>query len=316
AGSVRLHATLHLSVVPRGAVSGGKERNLVAAIQFVEESEETVAKDLEASGFETYKPYERQTSVTSTAFTENQESGIVANLADLNKLGASAILGSAETEDGSVWDWEQQSQSGRTMSHLGAFVNGFDELAQRGFDARICGAWEGVTSEVLGSYVQRIEFDTDCIHAKISIMGQVLNAVFCMNCSAEPKQLDIKVISSGDAAPPPIPYIFKFGEDGSLHLCGPADSRLHRPTNFQGVGLCIMQRPDTRARVESGPPEPEPELTKDISNLAEGRVGPITKRGKALQKPVAQTFSAWRDPALAASTVLVLTGLFAARKSF
>ena len=55
-------------------------------LRFVEESEETVAKDLEASGFETYKPYERQTSVTSTAFTENQESGIVANLADLNKL--------------------------------------------------------------------------------------------------------------------------------------------------------------------------------------------------------------------------------------
>ena len=32
---MRLHATLHLSVVPRGAVSGGKERNLVAAIQFL-----------------------------------------------------------------------------------------------------------------------------------------------------------------------------------------------------------------------------------------------------------------------------------------
>ena len=30
----RLSATLHLSVVPRSAVSHGKERHLVAAIQF------------------------------------------------------------------------------------------------------------------------------------------------------------------------------------------------------------------------------------------------------------------------------------------
>ena len=34
ASQQRLSATLHLSVVPRSAVSHGKERHLVAAIQF------------------------------------------------------------------------------------------------------------------------------------------------------------------------------------------------------------------------------------------------------------------------------------------
>ena len=206
----KLHATLHLSVVPRSAVSHGKERHLVAAIQFVEEPErDEEAKDLEMGGFTSFKADERQTSTASTTMTEGQSSGIVANLADLNKLGASALLGSEETEDGgSVWG---QSQSDCTMSHLGAFVH-FDELGQMGgFDARICGLWEGTTSEELGGYMQRIEFDTDCIHAKISIMGQTLNATFRMNCSVEPKRLDIEVLPSNTdmAPPPPIPYIFK-----------------------------------------------------------------------------------------------------------
>ena len=41
--------------------------------------------------------------------------------------------------------------------------------------------------------------------------------------------------------PPAIPYIFKF-QNGSLHLCGPADSRMQRATNFDGPGLCIMEK--------------------------------------------------------------------------
>ena len=182
----------------------------MAAIQFVEEpdKEAEAAKEIELGGFESFKAAERQTSAGSTTITDGQ-SGIVANLADLNKLGASCLLGSAEeTEEGSAWG---HSQSDRTLSHLGAFVQGFDELGQLGaFDARICGLWEGTTSEELGGYLQRIEFSNDCIHAKISIMEQTLEATFRMNCSVEPKQLDIEVLPSGaNLAPPPIPYIFK-----------------------------------------------------------------------------------------------------------
>ena len=44
--------------------------------------------------------------------------------------------------------------------------------------------------------------------------------------------------------PPALPYIFKFGPQGSLYLCGPADKRLQRPTSFEGPGLCIMERVD------------------------------------------------------------------------
>ena len=61
------------------------------------------------------------------------------------------------------------SRSDETMSHLGAFV------PQAGsFDARICGTWEGTTSEELGGYLQTIEFETDCLNAKITVMGQIL----------------------------------------------------------------------------------------------------------------------------------------------
>ena len=55
------------------------------------------------------------------------------------------------------------------MSHFGAFVPQIGA-----FDARICGIWEGNTSEALGGYLQTIEFDTDCINAKITVMGQTL----------------------------------------------------------------------------------------------------------------------------------------------
>ena len=63
AGSAQFRATIHLSVVPRSAMSNCKERNLVAAIQF-EELEDQADPDLdtaEASGYETFKD-QRQTS--------------------------------------------------------------------------------------------------------------------------------------------------------------------------------------------------------------------------------------------------------------
>eukprot|EP00438_Fugacium_kawagutii_P035393 Skav201852 [mRNA] locus=scaffold484:333074:337097:- [translate_table: standard] len=51
----------------------------------------------------------------------------------------------------------------------------------------------------------------------------------------------LKHLKTYPGPPPAIPYIFKF-ENGSLHLCGPADGRMHRATNFEGPGLCIMEK--------------------------------------------------------------------------
>lgn len=230
----KLQATLHLSVVPRSAVSSGKERHLVAAIQFTEEQEDEVDA---TGGFETFKASERQTSAgQSTTISASGSEGIVANLADLHRLGASLGHDEDESEEGSVY-WGY-SRSDDTMSHLGAFV------PQAGaFDARICGTWEGTTSEELGGYTQTITFNTDCLNAKITVMGQTLAAQFRMNCSVEPKQLNIQVLPKDDGPPPPaIPYIFKFDSDGSLVLCGPADQKMRRPNSFEGVGRCIMRR--------------------------------------------------------------------------
>mmetsp|Transcript_36520 Transcript_36520/g.85563 ORF Transcript_36520/g.85563 Transcript_36520/m.85563 type:complete len:732 (+) Transcript_36520:55-2250(+) len=317
ASQVRLNATLHLSVVPRSAVSHGKERSLVAAIQLTEEAEKDEASKELDLGFESFKPTERQTSATSTTFTDAQ-SGIVANLADLNKLGASALLGSSEegTEEGEgSWEGSQSCN----FSHFGAFMHGFDELTSA-FDARICGMWEGTTSEELGSYTQKVEFNHDCKHAKISVMEHTLDARFRMNCSVEPMQLDIQVIPSGpEESPPPIPYIFKFNPDGSLCLCGPSDSRLRRPTGFKGPGLCIMQRAQTQTRmpepepaqapplkkIHSSPPEPEPEFMRNF-----------TEEAQEEQLRIKEAAGQWRDPALAASVALAITStIIAVRKS-
>lgn len=70
------------------------------------------------------------------------------------------------------------------MSHLGAFV---PEVGA--FDARICGTWEGTTSEALGGYHQIIEFAPDCINAKITVMGQTLGGEDSRSASPPTHQL-------------------------------------------------------------------------------------------------------------------------------
>ncbi|CAK9091366.1 unnamed protein product [Durusdinium trenchii] len=276
AGSAQFRATIHLSVVPRSAMSNCKERNLVAAIQF-EELEDQADPDLdtaEASGYETFKD-QRQTSAGQST-NVSSDGGIVANLQDLQKLGATLRADDFEEDDASAY-WGQ-TRSDETMSHLGAFVS------DHSFDARICGLWEGKTSETLGGYTQQIEFEMDCRSAKVTVLGQTLNARFSMNCSVEPKQLNIQVIPTSGTVPPMIPYIFKFADDGSLYLSGPADSSMRRATSFGGSGLCIMQRVDQtenhenveKTSVRSGLPpsklqplfEPDPEFRTEAPAVA------------------------------------------------
>mmetsp|Transcript_70353 Transcript_70353/g.115681 ORF Transcript_70353/g.115681 Transcript_70353/m.115681 type:complete len:727 (-) Transcript_70353:60-2240(-) len=310
----KLQASLHLSVVPRSAVSHGKERHLVAAIQFTEEEEQD---DIDAScGFETFKATERQTSGQSTTISGSGSEGIVANLEDLHRLGASLGHEEEESEEGSVY-WGY-SRSDDTMSHLGAFVP-----QQSAFDARICGTWEGTTSEELGGYTQSISFDNDCLNAKITVMGQTLAAQFRMNCSVEPKQLNIQVLPKGDDPPPPaIPYIFKFDSDGSLVLCGPADQKMRRPNTFAGAGLCIMRRFEekTEKRVENYVTqalqplfEPDPEFSRKSTE----EHGASSHANQSSDHAMHPKKNHWmQEPAVAASMALALTStLIALKKS-
>eukprot|EP00913_Durusdinium_trenchii_P035836 g33534.t1 len=148
----RLSATLHLSVVPRSAVSHGKERPK-------NRQDESKEMDVAQTGFEDFKVEARTSAGGSTQISSDSGSVIVANLGDLTKLGASAILHASsvqESEEGSQY-W---GPSMDTMSHLGAFADNAAPLSC-GFDARIAGIWEGKTSKELGGYDQRIQFHND-----------------------------------------------------------------------------------------------------------------------------------------------------------
>ncbi|CAE7841529.1 unnamed protein product, partial [Symbiodinium sp. KB8] len=237
----KLNTTLHLSVVPRSALSLGKERQLVAAFQISSHESLNEEEPAAATNFETFKAGQSSVgSTTNPSSDEGSSHGIVANLADLTKLGASAMLGTPEVTDEASNYFGHTLTSAETMSHLGAFAQQQAAVGAVAFDARIVGVWEGNVAKALGGYRQRIEFLNDCLHANVTVMGQTLSAVFRMDASKG--HLDIEVLPSGSSCPPPaIPYIFKF-QDGCLHLCGPGTSSLKRPQSFDGPGLCIMER--------------------------------------------------------------------------
>ena len=67
---------------------------------------------------------------------------------------------------------------------------------------------------------------------------------------------DIPKMIENKGPPPAIPYIFKF-QNGSLHLCGPADSRMQRAANFDGPGLCIMEKIPEKIVSTAMPPRQE-----------------------------------------------------------
>ncbi|CAJ1404832.1 unnamed protein product [Effrenium voratum] len=296
----QMNATLHLSVVPRSAVSMGKERHLVAAIQF----SATVPEDKEAdlgTGFESFKHDDAYASTGGSTHppTDSGSSGIVANLADLNKLGASALLhGSVEASDTGSMYWGPSMVSDETMSHLGAFMEkrlgkaGGLRCSHRGSFGR------APQSKALGALQPAHRVPETTATSEHHRMGQTLEGRFRMNCSTEPYQLDIEVLPKGSSCPPPaIPYIFKF-QDGRLHLCGPADGRMHRPSNFDGPGLCVMDRAgglttmptmpksDRRDRLETrsvrsaGVFEPDPEFSRNSTED-----GPMMPCQEPPQKP-------------------------------
>mmetsp|Transcript_147103 Transcript_147103/g.208614 ORF Transcript_147103/g.208614 Transcript_147103/m.208614 type:complete len:352 (+) Transcript_147103:2-1057(+) len=332
----KLNTTLHLSVVPRSALSLGKERQLVAAFQICSPESLNEEEPAAATNFTTFKA--GQSSVGSTANPSSDEGsshGIVANLADLTKLGASAMLGNTpEVTDEASNYFGHTLTSAETMSHLGAFAQQQVAVGAVAFDARIVGVWEGNVAKALGGYRQRIEFLNDCLHANVTVMGQTLSAVFRMDASKG--HLDIEVLPSGSSCPPPaIPYIFKF-QDGCLHLCGPGTSSLKRPQSFDGPGLCIMER--ARKFVEPVVPrpprsfapelEPDPEFfsrhtteeTKSQASMRSTRLKEeLNQLGQGqIPKAYSPKLFSWieEQPAVAASALVAMTSaVIALRKS-
>ncbi|CAE7397901.1 unnamed protein product [Symbiodinium sp. CCMP2456] len=335
----KLNTTLHLSVVPRSALSLGKERQLVAAFQIsspesLNEEEPSVA----VTNFETFKAGQSSVGTTTNPSSEEGSShGIVANLADLTKLGASAMLGNTEefTDEASNY-FGHTLTSDETMSHLGAFAQHQVAVGAVAFDARIVGVWEGNVAKALGGYRQRIEFLNDCLHANVTVMGQTLSAVFRMDASKG--HLDIEVLPSGSSCPPPaIPYIFKF-QDGCLHLCGPGTSSLKRPQGFDGPGLCIMERvqkfvePAPRPQRSFAPElEPDPEFSRHTTEETKSQASlrsvtrstrlkeELNQLGQGqIPKAYSPKIFSWieEQPAVAASALVAMTSaVIALRKS-
>mmetsp|Transcript_43374 Transcript_43374/g.101230 ORF Transcript_43374/g.101230 Transcript_43374/m.101230 type:complete len:767 (-) Transcript_43374:126-2426(-) len=347
ASGTRLDATIHLSVVPRSALSFGKERQLVAAIQFttptMNEAKET---DVGVVGFESFQAKKSVSSGGSTQPTSDtrSNSGIVANLADLNKLGMPGMLESSEekTNEDSASHYYGASMTDETMSHLAAFTkqDNFGRFSQAAFDVRIVGVWEGTVNKALGGYRQRIEFSHDCVHANITVMGKTLEACFRMDCSKDPCHLDIEVIPAGSSCPPPaIPYIFKF-EGDCLVICGPGTSNLQRPHSFDGIGLCVMERADpcgvpmsrqrSKASSKASELEPDPEFsrnTTEATEASESTAQRVTNKKvpkKELDMPKRTKadmlgLMEWIEekPGVAVSATLALaTAMVAIRKSF
>jgi len=286
----QLHVTIHMSIVPRSAVSFRRERQLVAAIQFMEPGSENANEvtSLATPAFESFS----ETAVgmpTSTCTTQASEpdsdspeklqAGIVASLADLAKLGMSAILkgstvaGSQCDDEGTLIHADSREDGDEALTHIGAFVS-LDRQEEKMKDTqaeavKIAGVWEGTVSKVLGGYSQRIHFATDCKSAQITVKGQTLQAFCTVDASKEPAHIDIQVVPEGTCSPPPpIPYIFKI-DAGRLHLCGPTCSTMERPQVFAGFGLCIMDRvsvhPDNtmpRENTSRTENEPDPEWSR------------------------------------------------------
>jgi len=279
AGGIRsqiLEATIHLSVVPRSTVNlTRKELQLIAAIQIRERGDATEsALDLAGPCFEAFDAQKASTTASTRTGSSSSGSGddkpfqgIVASLADLTKLGVTSLFqrslsGSEQGDDEtSSFQYPRSSASEESLSHLGAFAL----LQKDESDTAIVGTWEGTVSNALGGYEQRIEFK-DERSVIITVMGQTLEGRCKMDCSKEPAQLDITVLPKGTSClPPPIPYIFKI-EAGHLHLCGPSDSKMDRPTGFDGHGLCIMHpadAEDSMPRLITGSEiEPDPEFSR------------------------------------------------------
>ena len=105
----KLNTTLHLSVVPRSALSLGKERQLVAAFQISTEGPNDQDEPTAAAvtNFETFKAGQSSMGGSTANPTSDEGSlhGIVANLSDLNKLGASGVLGTPEFTDEASEYW-------------------------------------------------------------------------------------------------------------------------------------------------------------------------------------------------------------------
>lgn len=249
---------------------------MVAALRF-SGGDEDLGVEHAIPAFEDFKRSETvlsEGSTQPTASDAGSKLAIVANLADLSKLGASQLLQSSSAASQSAAEPLDDASSYHFAPSLLAPSQAPPGGASRAvripsgpgenFDQRLEGIWEGTTSPELGGYRQRIVFLPDG-NAEVTVMGHMLPARCHVDGSTSPASLDLEVLHSGDnPAPPRIPYIFKV-EAEQLHICGPKDGRMVRPTQFAGPGLCVMSRQTS----PPSSPEPEPELSRQSTAFSE-----------------------------------------------
>eukprot|EP00439_Symbiodinium_sp_Y106_P033864 s277_g4.t1 len=290
-----VEASLHLSVVPRSAATLGSERRLVAAIRF-SSGDEDLGVEHAIPAFEDFKRSESvlsEGSTQPTASDAGSKLAIVANLADLSKLGASQLLQSSAASQSAADPLESlddfdggprleplpvisaQDDAASSSYHLAPSLLAPSQAEPpskaskavtmtiptpsgpgESFDQLLEGIWEGTTSP---------DACLDTVIGIVTVMGQMLPARCHVDGSTSPASLDLEVLHSGEnPAPPRILYIFKV-EAEHLHICGPKDGRMVRPTQFEGPGLCIMSR---QTSLPSSP-EPEPELSRQSTAFSD-----------------------------------------------
>lgn len=293
----QMDVSIHLSVVPRSAMSFGRERQLVAAIQFVtrEVSEETGTEHTEPLAMPAFENFtedkdskEGSTRPGSSEKSGEHSLGIVANLADLAKLGVSTLLQGSVAGDAEAQTWDDGassayfSNSGSSISHLGALAM-MEAASKAHEDQRLYGTWRGFVSKTFGGYEQCLKFLKDGV-VQVEVMDKIFDGRYTINVGVEPAQLDLQVFPAGNATPPPaIPYIYKF-EAGTLCICGPGSATLRRPRSFDGPGLCILRRS------ERGPGVTLPELEEEAEKLSfkrwstEESVGSAQNLGSAFSR--------------------------------
>eukprot|EP00428_Durinskia_dybowskii_P012214 CAMPEP_0170223606 /NCGR_PEP_ID=MMETSP0116_2-20130129/11503_1 /TAXON_ID=400756 /ORGANISM="Durinskia baltica, Strain CSIRO CS-38" /LENGTH=823 /DNA_ID=CAMNT_0010474309 /DNA_START=77 /DNA_END=2544 /DNA_ORIENTATION=- len=242
-----VQCAVHLSVVPNSSFSLGRSvTHLVAAVRFDEEHLPNLPEDSTAIGAETgFEPFD---AVAAEA------DGIVASLNDIANLGMSGMLKSVRGDSVSGDDDASTAPSTMSLSKLAGGGNRKQQVSTqsrstessgtsaKSITSQLKGAWRGRASPALGGYEQTFRFLDDGKHLQVALLGKTLMGEYTVDISQSPHQLSLQVLCDDGSCPPPIPYIFNLTKSGALHICGPADEGMQRPTKFEGPGFCILAR--------------------------------------------------------------------------
>lgn len=294
AGGRSLDAVVHLSVVPHSSLPpfGREVRHVMAALRLGAEEAAEPAPSGEALAprprFEAFdaEAAELLAEADAAAAAESEAGGgeggvIVASLADMAKLGMSAVLcygggsslaGSETYVASTVLEAMASASDGPQAPPSGlpkmTWVEGQVSMS-------LGGSWVGSVSRCLGGHAQTMRFSHEGAKVEVGLLGVTLQGTYRLNCDAEPHQMDLHVQprEGSRLRPAPIRCIFKL-EEGALTLCGPSGEDERRPGHFEGPGLCTMLRAaapcaGTAASTRSGSSSSMSEVPKGAASGAE-----------------------------------------------